>query len=127
MGRFDLALPLRTEAVGEVERALVHAFVNALEAGTRRAKAAASLLTFDDLIERLDRALAHPVAQPHGNALEFTHVEDRDLQHEDARHGELLARGVVVHLVPDDLAFSRLQGDRARGPARRAHRRGSAA
>ncbi|OZC01815.1 UvrD-helicase domain-containing protein [Rubricoccus marinus] len=51
-------------AISRLETALIHAFVASLEAGTRRAKAAASLLTFDDLIERLDRALAHPATGP---------------------------------------------------------------
>ncbi|MEL6616676.1 MAG: UvrD-helicase domain-containing protein, partial [Bacteroidota bacterium] len=52
------------EAIDALEIALVHAFVEDLGRGTRRAKAAASLLTFDDLIERLDRALAHPATGP---------------------------------------------------------------
>ncbi len=52
------------EAIDGLEMSLVHAFVASLEAGTRRAKASASLLTFDDLIERLDRALAHPSTGP---------------------------------------------------------------
>ena len=46
------------QAVGELEQGLVHAVVDRVGAGYRALKERAAVLTFDDLIDRLDRALA---------------------------------------------------------------------
>ncbi len=53
-----LACDAVVAALDALERALVHAFVGDAEAAYRRLKETAGVLTFDDLVDRLDRALA---------------------------------------------------------------------
>ncbi len=53
-----LACDAVAAAVDALERALVHAFVDRVGAGYRALKEGAGMLSFDDLVDRLDHALA---------------------------------------------------------------------
>ncbi|MNF06222.1 hypothetical protein D3C80_2061320 [compost metagenome] len=55
------------------------------------------------------RAFTKAVAQAHGEADAFTLEERRDIEDEDARHGDRVAVGVLVVFLENDLAFSGLQ------------------